>query len=100
MLLKLITKSCTVFIFNAYLPCDTMSNDNLQDYNEVLSTISTCLSQYNVGYCVIAGDLNTDLSRINSGNTISLKAFVDEENLFFGLDKFSNRIPYTFTAWQ
>ena len=59
-----------------------MSNDNLQDYNEVLSTISTCLSQYNAEYCVIAGDLNTDLSRVNSGNTISLKAFVDEENLF------------------
>ena len=75
-----------------------MSNNNLQDYNEVLSTISTCLSQYNVEYCVIAGDLNTDLSRINSGNTISLRSFVDEENLFFGVDKFPNRIPYTFTG--
>ena len=46
--IKLITESCTVIIFNVYLPCDTMSNDNLQDYNEVLSTISTCLSQYDV----------------------------------------------------
>ena len=44
---------------------------------------------------MIAGDLNTDLSRVNSGNTISLKAFVDKENLFFGLDKFTSRIPYT-----
>ena len=96
--IKLITESCTVFIFNVYLPCDTMRNDNLQDYNEVLSTISTCLSQYNAEYCVIAGDLNTDLSRVNSGNTISLKAFVDEENLCFGLDKFTSRIPYTFTG--
>ena len=43
-----------------------MRNDNLQDYNEVLSTISTCLSQYNAEYCVIAGDFNTDLSRVNS----------------------------------
>ena len=75
-----------------------MSNDNLQDYNEVLSTISTCLCQDNLEYYVIAGDFNTDLSRVNSGNTISLKAFVDEENLFFGLDKFPNRISYTFTG--
>ena len=48
-----------------------MSNDSLHDYNEVFSTISTCLSQYNVEYCVIAGDFNTDLSRVNSGNTIT-----------------------------
>ena len=75
-----------------------MSNDNLQDYNEVLCTISICLSQYNAEYCVIAVDLNTDLSRVNPGNTISLKAFVDEENVFFGLDKFPSRIPYTFTG--
>ena len=74
-----------------------MSNGNLQDYNEILSTISTCLSQYNVEHCVIAGDFNTNLFRVNSGNTISLKAFVDEENLFLGLDKFPNRIPCTFT---
>ena len=65
--------------------------------NDVLSTISNCLSQYNVEHCVIAGDFNTDLSRANSGNTISLKAFVNEE-IFFSLDKFSNRIPYTFNG--
>ena len=41
-----------------------MSNGNLQDYNEVLSTISTCLSQYNSEYCVIAGDFNTDFSYV------------------------------------
>ena len=75
--IKLIAENCTVYIFNVYFPCDTVSNDNLQEYNDVLSTISNCLSQYNVEHCVIAGDFNTDLSRANSGNTISLKAFVN-----------------------
>ena len=96
--IKLITESCTVYIFNVYCPCDTVSNDHLQEYNDVLSTNSNCLNQHNVDHCVIAGDFNTDLSRVNSGNTISLKVFINEENLFFSLDKFSNRIPYTFTG--
>ena len=39
-------------------------------------TISNCLSQHNVEHCVIAGDFNTDLSSVNSGNTVSLKAFL------------------------
>ena len=79
--IKLTAENCTVYIFNVYFPCDTVSNDNLQEYNDVLITISNCLSQYNVEeHCVIAGDYNTDLSRANSGNTINLKAFVTEEN--------------------
>ena len=73
--IKLITESCAVYIFNVYFPSDHVSNENLQEYNDVLSTISNCLSQHNVEHCVIAGDFNTDLSSVNSGNTISLKAF-------------------------
>ena len=54
------------------MPCDTTSNGHIEGYNYVLSCISTCLYQNEVEYCIIAGDLNTDLIRHSSGNTISL----------------------------
>ena len=50
-------------------------------YNEMLSTISTCLHDNNVVNCIIAGDLNTDLSRVRSGNTISINNFIANESL-------------------
>ena len=49
----------------------------------------------NVIYCVIAGDLNTDLSRLQSRNTLHLTEFANEEDLeFCKLMKCSN-ISYT-----
>ena len=44
---------------------------HLQDYNDVLSDISGWMNEHKIDYFVIAGDLNTDLSRLNSGNTLS-----------------------------
>ena len=44
--------------------------------------------EHKIDYCVIAGDLNTDLSRLNSGNTSSLQSFVDNKNVAFVMDKF------------
>ena len=56
--------------------------------------------KHKIDYCVIAGDLNTDLSRLNSRNTLRLHSFVDNENLAFVLDKFSDDVQYTFTGIQ
>ena len=70
------TESGFIYVFNVYMPCDTLSNEYLDDYNTVLSCISTCLHDYTVEYCLIAGDLNTDLSRHLSGNTICFKSFI------------------------
>ena len=67
--IKLITESCNVSKFNIYCTCDTVSNE---EYNDALSTISNCLRQYYVEHCVNAGEFNTNLSRVNSRNTISL----------------------------
>lgn len=70
-----------LYVFNVYMPCDTYSNEYLQEYNDVLSTISKCLYQHKIEYCLIFGDMNTDLSRHRSGNTISLTSSVQNENL-------------------
>ena len=93
-------KSATnyLYIFNVYMPCDTSNNDFLQEYNDVLSTISICMASYKTEYCIIAGDMNTDLSRHKSGNTISLHSFIENENLYFAINKIPNKVPFTFTG--
>ena len=54
------------------MPCDTSSNLYLQQYNEVLSHLSTNINYNKVNHCIVAGNLNTDFTRSDSGNTISL----------------------------
>ena len=62
----------------------------------MLSTISTFLHDNNVVNCIISGDLNTDLSRVRSGNTISLKNFISNESLSMVQQHVTNCIQYTF----
>ena len=57
------------------MPCDNTSPINFCEYNKVLSIISTYLNTHNVVYCIIGGDMNIDIIRIKSTNTISLKQF-------------------------
>ena len=54
----------------------TLITMNTYNYNNVLSDISGCMIEHKIDYCVIACDLNTHLSRLNSGNTLSLQSFV------------------------
>ena len=80
--IKLNTKFAMLYIFNVYIPCDTTSNDHIEEYNYILSCRSTCLYQNEVEYCIIAGDLlNTDLIRHSSSNTISLNYFIEHDHL-------------------
>ena len=65
-----------------------------------MSDISSCMIEHKIDSCVIAGDLNTDLSRLNSRNTLSLQSFVDNENLAFVFEKFPDDVQYTFTGIQ
>ena len=64
-----------VYIFNCYMPCDSNSDDDMNEFNAVLSDVSTYCLVNNVEYCIFAGDMNTDLSRSRSRNTISLNNF-------------------------
>ena len=62
----------------------------------MLSTISTFLHDNNVVNCIIGGDLNTDLSRVRSGNAISLNNFISNESLSMVQQHVTNCIQYTF----
>ena len=94
--IKLRTPSYELYVFNVYLPCDTNNENDSYDYNEVLSIISYCCCNNRVTHRIIAGDLNTDFSRLGSNNTISLKLFLEEEDVSCVLDLFSNDVPHTF----
>ena len=61
-----------VYLLNVYMPCDTSNNKHLFEYNMILSDISKCCMDNSVSNCIIGGDMNIDISRICSGNTISL----------------------------
>ena len=79
------------------MPCDTSSNLYLQQYNEVLSHLSTNIHYNNVNHCIVAGDLNTDFTRSDSGNTISLTSFINNANLYSVLQDYKHDINYTCT---
>ena len=88
-----------VHLFTVYLPCDDNIAMHHHDFNNVLSAISTYCLQYNVEYCIIGGDFNTDIARVNSMNTTSLHNFVSDECLMFCM-KSENciNIDYTYSG--
>ena len=87
-----------LYVINVYMPCDTISNTNIYEYNKALSTISTICNTYNVAHCIIGGDLNTDLGRIKSANTLSLNNFITIENLKYVMNVYPNDVQYTYTG--
>ena len=56
--------------------------------------------KHNVVNCIIAGDLNTYLSRGRSGNTISLNNFILREMLSMAQQVHINNIQYTFKGFN
>ena len=62
----------------------------------ILSDISKCCIDNSISNCIIGGDMNTDISRICSGNTISLQKFVAEENLSLALSTVDNSVEHTY----
>ena len=46
--MKIITSVGAIYLYNVYMPCDTSNNLYLQQYNEVLSHISTNIQYNNV----------------------------------------------------
>ena len=49
-------------------------------------------------HCIVAGDLNTKFSRHNSGNTVSLNTFIDNEGLYSVIEDYQQEIKYTYSG--
>ena len=67
------------------MPIDNNITENLNEYDNILTEISMICTQNNAEYICIAGDMNTDLSRINSWHTRSLLQFIENEDLYIPL---------------
>ena len=87
-----------LYIFNVYMPCDNTSPNNFCEYNKVLSIISTYINTHNVVYCIIGGDMNTDIIRIKSTNTISSNNFIVNEDMKLVIKTCFNVIQFTYTG--
>ena len=72
----------SMLLINTYMPCDT-SHDraNLTLFNDVLCEIRSVIIREDTDFVLMGGDLNTDMSRINSLHVDSLKDFCINENL-------------------
>ena len=46
-----------IYLFNVYMPNNTVNNINLHEYNELLSDVSLFLKTHDVTYCIVGGDL-------------------------------------------
>ena len=96
--MKIITSVGAIYLYNVHMPCDTSNNLYLHQYNKVLSHISTNIQYNNVHHCIVAGDLNTDFTRSDSGITISLTSFLNNENLSSVLQDYKHDIKYTYSS--
>ena len=67
-------------LFNMYMPCD--DNQNNSSYDDILAEVGGVIDgNSDIDYIIIGGDMNTDLSRMNSLNTQSMKIFCEEQSL-------------------
>ena len=80
------------------MPCDVNNAMHHHDFNNALSSITMYCLQNNVKYCIIGGDFNADISRVNSMNTATLQNFVSDEGLMF-CTKSENRINIDYTYY-
>ena len=75
------SETIRLLIMSVYMPNDDNSNNNYEEYGDVLYEISSIVGQYDGYDIVIGGDLNVDFSRNNSRNLNLLKQFLHLEDL-------------------
>ena len=68
------------------MPCDINHDSNIDEYNSILSEISTLCMKQNAEHMCIAGDINTELTRQNSCHTNGIIRVVTHESLYFALE--------------
>ena len=87
-------------MFCVYMPCDNNSIDSLHVYTNTLAQMSAICSKYSAEYICIGGDMNTDLTRLHSQNTLSLNTYVVTEELKFALHHSMSSVVHTFSSFS
>ena len=84
-----------ILFLSLYMPCD--SANTIDDFNYKLSTVQALAAIHKPDYIICGGDMNTDLSRLNSLHTECLLHFCNIDNLVC-VDTVSCSIEYTYTS--
>ena len=92
-----VSDSDFIMLFSVYMPCDVGSSGNISVFQDILSEISVICSRHSAVNVVIAGDLNTDLSRERSLHTKELLNFCASENIST-CHTLLPSIPYSFQS--
>ncbi len=88
----------SILIINVYMPCDSNTDANLNEFTEVLGEDSSVCQLENTVYGIIGGDFNADCSRLDSLRTRSLRGFISSENLIHvGITEGDNHV-YTYES--
>ena len=73
-------------IANVYLPVDTnYDRNNLAEYNDALSNVSSVARDNGIDHVIFAGDFNTDMSRRGSLHILLLSSNTLLMNLYLNL---------------
>lgn len=82
---------------NLYMPCDSSHISDHDVYREVLTEIESIFDQhYDVDYVILGGDLNTDLSRVQSVHSVLLNDFCLRHDLKFCLNAQNVDVDFTY----
>ena len=86
-----------LLIINAYMPCDSHNVIDSDLYREIISEIETIMNlNHDVDYVIIGGDLNTDVSRVRSANSVMLENFCTRSGLRLCLHSENSTVDYTY----
>ena len=94
--LKISLPDRDVLLINAYMPYDSPEKEIV--YQETIIQIEEVCTMCNVDHIIIGGDLNTDLSRPHSLNTIMLNEFVQRESLQYCNSLDLAQVDYTYES--
>ncbi len=91
-----LSEKCNVLFLNAYMPCDSNSQDeHFASYMDVLSEVEQIIQCLDPTHVIFGGDLNTDLSR-SSPHSIALNDCINDLNMVTCIYLELAEVPYTF----
>ena len=86
-----------ILLINMYMPTDS-GGLHVLDFQNTLMEASAIIHAHETPYIIVGGDLNTDISRVQSRQRLALLDFVQRENLLLALNHQLANVDYTYES--
>ena len=85
-------------LLKVYMPCDTRSpGDQMIEFTNILCEMNALMSLNNCpDFVILGGDMNTDLSHVNSLHSVAFNEFCDENDLKCCSSSSLSRVLFTY----